>query len=104
MNNMSIDMIQGQVIQVIEINLSVNGIESVLTMEFLLKDEVVHMIFHNVSCLNIKDFSMPYQICGFEILDNKDRGWDKSLRYTINDFEDGMIKFHCESFEFIKAE
>ena len=46
---------------------------------------------------------MPYQICGFEILDNKDRGWDKSLRYTINDFEDGMIKFYCESFEFIKA-
>ena len=104
MNNMSIDMIQGQEIQVIEINLSVNGIGAVITMEFLLKDEVVHMIFHNVSYLNIKDFSMPYQICGFEILDNKDRGWDKSLRYTINDFEDGMIKFHCESFEFIKAE
>lgn len=101
---MCIDMIQGQEIQVIDFNLSVSGIESVLTMDFILKDEVVHMIFRNVSCLNIKDFSMPYQICGFEILDNKGRGWDKSLRYSVNDFEDGTIKFHCESFEFVKAE
>ena len=104
MNNISIDVIQGQEIQVVELNLSVYGIESVLTMEFLLKDEVVHMIFNNVSCLNIKDFSLPHQICGFEIIDNKDRGWDKSLRYTINDFEDGRIKFYCESFDFVKAE
>ena len=34
---MCIDMIQGQEIQVVELNLSVYGIESVLTMEFLLK-------------------------------------------------------------------
>ena len=101
---MCIDVIQGQEIQVVELNLSVYGIESVLTMEFLLKDEVVRMIFNNVSCLNIKDFSLPQQICGFEIIDNKDRGWDKSLRYTINDFEDGRIKFYCESFDFVKAE
>ncbi len=100
---MCIDVIQGQEIKVIELNLSVYGIESVLTMEFLLKDEGVRMIFHNVSCLNIKDFSLPQQICGFEIIDNKDRGWDKSLRYTINDFEDGRIKFYCESFDFVKA-
>ena len=104
MNDKNIDMIQGQEIQVIDFNLSVNGIESVLTMSFLLKDEVMRMIFHNVSCLNINNFSMPYQICGFQIIDNKGRGWDKSVRYTVNDFEDRTIEFHCESFEFIKAE
>ena len=93
-------MIQGQEIQVIEFNVSVSGIE----LKFMLKDEVVHMIFHNVSCLNVKDFSMPHQINGLEISDNKGRGWDKSLRYTVNDFEDGTINFHCESFEFVKAE
>ncbi len=98
---MCIDMIQGKEIKVVEFNLTDNGLETVITMEFLLDNEVVQMVFHNVSCLNIQDFSKPYQICGFEILDNKEKGWEKSHRYTINDYEDGTMKFYCENFEII---
>lgn len=98
---MNIEEIQGKEIEVIEFNLSVHDNKSMISMKFLINDEVVRMIFHNVSSLNTKDFSMPYQIGGFEILDNNDRGWEKSSRYTIDDYEDGKIKFHCESFEVI---
>ncbi len=98
---MNIDKIQGKAIDVIDFNLNVNKTDSMIAMKFLIKDEVVRMIFHNVSSLNIKNFSMPYQIGGFEILDNNDKGWEKSHRYSVNDYEDGTIKFYCESFEII---
>lgn len=101
MNDINIDMIQGKAIEIVNFNLNVIGFKSVLTLEFLLNNKTVRMVFDNVSCLSIKDFSTPYQVGGFEILDNKDRGWEESHRYSINDYEDGTIKFYCESFEVI---
>ena len=95
MNN---NIFQGQQIEVIQFNLCVEGYQANLSMEFLLNKESFRLLFYNVSSLKIREFSMPFQICGFEIIDNKDRGWDNSLRYTIHDFEEGMIEFFCEDF------
>ena len=96
-----VDMIQGQQIEVIRFDLNVDNYEAVISLEFMLKNNIYCMIFHNVSNITIKEFSVPFQICGFEIFENKNRGWDKALKYTVNDFEDGKIKFFCEYFEFI---
>ena len=57
------------------------------------------MCYDNVSSLRIREFSIPFQIYGFEITNNKDKGWDSPFRYTIHDFEEGIIKFFCEDFE-----
>ncbi len=59
---MNTDKIQGKEIEVIEFSLSVYENESMITMKFLVRNEVVRMIFHNVSSLYIQNFSMPYQI------------------------------------------
>ena len=99
MNNQNIDIIQGQKIELTQLNLSVDGYEAKVSLEFLLNDELFCIHFHNVSNLTVKNFSMPFQISGFEILDNKYRGWERALRYTVHDFEEGILKFFCEYFE-----
>ncbi len=58
---------------------------------------IYNVKFINISDLNLKDFSYPNQIAGFEIICNSDKGWEDSSRYTVNDFEDGKIRFYCEN-------
>ena len=52
--------------------------------------------FSNVSSLNIKDMSFPFEISALEIIDNSQRGWGRDKRYFVNDYEDGKISFYCE--------
>lgn len=52
--------------------------------------------FENVSALHIREFNFPMMIYGFEIRDNLYRGWEHDNRYTIRDFEEGQISFHCQ--------
>ena len=52
--------------------------------------------FRNVSSLNIKDTSFPFEFSGLEIIDNSQRGWERDKRYFVNDYEDGKISFYCE--------
>ena len=99
MNKQNIEMIQGQEIKVLQLNLSVEGDTTKLSLKFLFENDVWSIVFYNISHLKIREFSMPFQICGFEIVDNTDRGWENASRYTIRDFEDGEIEFFCESFD-----
>lgn len=55
--------------------------------------------FENVSVLNMKCVSSPFQICGFEILDYAERGFQKDSRYFVHDYEDGALSFYCKAFE-----
>ncbi len=62
-------------------------------------DRSLNLTFYNLNSLRINDISCPFTIEGFEILDNKSKGWESSSRYTVNDYENGDLKFHCESFD-----
>ncbi len=55
--------------------------------------------FENVSVLNIKSVSSPFQICGFEILDYAERGFQKDSHYFIHDYEDGALSFYYKAFK-----
>ena len=96
-------IIQGQQIEVIHLNLSVDGCEAILSLKFSHKNDVYCMVFRNVSNLTINEFATPFEICGFEVLENENRGWDRASKYTVNDFEDGKIRFYCESLEFVEC-
>lgn len=52
--------------------------------------------FINVSSLNIKDMSFPFEVAALEIIDNSERGYQNDRRYFVNDYEDGKISFYCE--------
>ena len=99
MNKQNIEMIQGQEIKVLQLNLSVERDTTKLSLKFLFENDVWSIVFYNISHLKIREFSMPFQIFGFEIVDNTDRGWENASRYTIRDFEDEEIEFFCESFD-----
>ena len=60
-------------------------------------------MFENVSKLRMADISYPFRICGFEILDYSSRGYQKDLRFFVNDYEDGKLSFYCENFEIFNA-
>lgn len=61
------------------------------------------IVFENVSKLKLSEISYPFQICGFEILDYSSRGYQKGIRFYVNDYEDGKISFYCEKFEIFNA-
>ena len=95
----NINKLQGQEIYVFEILLEVILNDTSLSMKILLNNEPFSLKFNKVSNLNIKNFSFPFQICGFEILDNRDKRWDRSSRFTVHDFEDNKLLFSCEEYE-----
>lgn len=77
---------------------------SFLEIGFLMQDidnkkkRKILIKFNEVNCFEIKDIGGSYnQIMGFEILDQKESGWEPNKRYLIRDYEDGCIKFYCRS-------
>ena len=97
MGNIIIENLQGKEIEVLELRLTAEELTPTLYMKTILDGRLITVVFHNVSNLSINDLSYPFQICGFEILDNKSKGWQSSSRYTVNDFEDGKISLLCEN-------
>ena len=61
------------------------------------------LVFENVSKLNFSEICYPFYISGFEILDYSSRGYQKDVRFFVNDYEDGKLSFFCESFEIFHA-
>lgn len=57
------------------------------------------VMFENVSDLKLSAIFYPFQICGFEIVDCSARGYQKDVRFYVNDYEEGCISFYCEKFE-----
>lgn len=55
--------------------------------------------FKNVSGLKMSEISYPFEIGGFEIKDLSGRGYQKDMRFFVNDYEEGALSFFCEDFE-----
>ena len=73
---------------------------SFLEISFLLDNGVdrspLKLKFTEVTNLNLKGFGYSYnQIVGFDIVDTKDRGWVKEMRYHVTDYENSRIDFYC---------
>ena len=58
--------------------------DTLLTIEFL-----------GVSNFRVGPLCYPIDIGGLEIIDNAVLGWENAARYTIRDYEENLIYFHC---------
>jgi len=99
MNIGKIESIQGNKIEILEIVLKNEDNHLELSWKVYFDNVVFVIIFHNVSKFKIGEISIPFEIYGFEIIDHSQDGWEKDFTYEICDFEDGRVKFFCESFE-----
>lgn len=90
--------ILGKLIDMSSLILSYDNNRLVLSLNFDCDNEIYTIDFYNVSSLKINEISSPVQIQGLDIIDNKDRGWDSSVRYSVIDYEDDIMSFYCEDF------
>lgn len=91
--------IQGQQIEILEFILNRVDYQLELSLKISCNNKVNLLMFYNVSDINMEDLSMPLQIAGFEILSNKNLGYDKAMSYRIHDFEEDRLHFYCEDFD-----
>lgn len=61
----------------------------------------VKIKFVDVNDFTLNGIGKYNQILGFEIIDNKARGWEQGYRYFVNDFENSVLQFYCEKIEII---
>ena len=60
------------------------------------------MKFNEVSSLYLLGFGESYnQIMGFNIRNLSNSGFEKNLKYLVEDYEDNIINFYCASFEIL---
>lgn len=99
--------LQGQLIEVTGLHLtheSTDGEENAtLLLAVELNQKTYSLRFSGVHCLSLDSFSLPFQIGGFQIEDNRERGWERPERYTISDFEENKLSFYCEGVELLDA-
>lgn len=80
---------------------------SFLEMSFLSGGEErfeMTLKFINVSSLDLIGFGSAYnQLSGFCIRDLKESGFEKERRYLVEDYEDDMLNFYCESIEIVEV-
>lgn len=71
-----------------------------LGLVYLKQDDEYEIIalFSNVTDLKVKGLGGRYnQVLGFEIIDKIKDGWEKTQRYIVSDYENGIIGFSCEN-------
>lgn len=90
---------QGEKIEILEMTLKSADDRPELSWIISLKSAVYRMTFYNVSRFRIGYISMPFEVQGFEIIDNSKNGWGKDSAYEIRDFEDDRVNFFCEYFK-----
>ena len=101
MNSDALKKIQGQEIEILEFILNRVDYQLELSLKISCNNEIYLFVFYNVSNINMEELSMPLQIAGFEIVSNKELGYDKSVSYRINDFEENKFSFYCENFDIL---
>ena len=92
-----IDIINHCVWQVNRIDINTVDGEMIVSMHMTdEKHSDITVSFIGTTSLSIQ-YSMtpPITIHGFEIIDNKNNGWERSQRYYVHDYEDGIISFYC---------
>lgn len=90
----------GKCIEIEEVNMVIEE-KMCLVIKCLIASQQYKLVFDNVSNLFINEFSPPVIVLGFEIIDNAYRGWEKHVRYTIRDYEEGLISFYCQDIKVI---
>ena len=104
MNNNLFTKIDGKSITMCHFEIVYDDESLCVKMTCISEDQNAYFIvFENVSKLKLSDISYPFQICGFEILDYSSRGYQKDVRFFVNDYEDGKLSFFCENFEIFNA-
>lgn len=71
-----------------------------LGLVYLKQDDEYEIIalFSNVTDLKVKGLGGRYnQVLGFEIIDKIKDGWEKTQRYIVSDYENGIIGFLCQN-------
>lgn len=94
-----VNILNGKTVFIEEFSLSnkENSLELLLIIKSLGKKYCAH--FYDVSRVSLDDLSFPMQICGFNLISNKKKGWDWSSNYEICDFEDDKIHLFCRNFD-----
>lgn len=95
--------LQGQLIEVTQLHLIRGEDRAVLLLTVELNQKTYSLRFSGVHSLSIDSFSLPFQIGGFQIEDNLERGWERPERYTVSDFEDNKLSFYCEEVDLLDA-
>lgn len=98
MNIEKLNNILGKPIEMSSIILSYDNNKLVLSLNFDCDNGIYTIDFYNVSSLRINEISSPMQVQGLDIIDNKEKGWDSSVRYSVVDYEDDIMSFYCEDF------
>ena len=94
-----LDAVQGQKVQILKLTLSCEESQLDLILNIAFNDTICTICFYKVSGISIQELSMPPEINGFEIINNKQKGWEQDSNYEIRDFEDGRLRFFCKDFE-----
>ena len=89
------DSLSGKTIQIENMKLTVDATMR-LAMDCRAGAEEWSLEFENISELTVRALNFPAIISGFEIRDNLSRGWAKDVRYTVRDYEEGKLMFHCQ--------
>ncbi|MBR5773581.1 MAG: hypothetical protein IKY44_01890 [Clostridia bacterium] len=93
------EFIQGKAIQLMYFSVSDKNDELEVVLKVYSSGRSFKLVFYNVSRLFIQNLSIPMIISGFEIICNKEKGWDKDSMYSVHDFEDDKLHFFCADFK-----
>ncbi len=85
--------------------------EKVAKLRIKLKADVekqgyhILMEFNGVTSLKLEGLGGNYtQIMSLRIEDLTDRGFESSMRYSVEDYEGGVVKFNCINYEVLSFE
>jgi len=81
-----------------------SNIEACFMLKNYLQEFKVCIKFYNVSKFKLDEVSKVICISGFDIESMKERGWDRSQKYHVFDYENDTIEFFCESIEVVSVE
>ena len=94
-----INMFQGQTIEIITLELSVEDGEASISIEFNDGFSNQCVIFYNISNFVVKDYSVPFLMTDLKIIENEDEKLsDKTLKFLVHDEKEDKLKFNCEAF------